>query len=77
MQPNGIAIEASAGNVFVADTLNNRIQEFGPTGVFIRAFGSSSELADPVDVAVDRQSPFDVYVTDTNNHRIRICKVSP
>ena len=71
VQPNGIAIEASAGNVYVADTLNNRIQEFGPTGVFIRAFGSPSELANPVDVAVDRQSPFDVYVTDTNNHRIR------
>jgi hypothetical protein len=71
VQPNGIAIEASAGNVYVADTTNNRIQEFGPTGVFIRAFGSASELANPVDVAVDRQSPFDVYVTDTNNHRIR------
>jgi DNA-binding beta-propeller fold protein YncE len=71
VQPNGIAIEASAGNVYVADTSNNRIQEFGPTGVFIRAFGSAGELANPVDVAVDRQSPFDVYVTDTNNHRIR------
>ena len=45
VQPNGIAIEASAGNVYVADTLNNRIQEFGPTGVFIRAFGSSTIMA--------------------------------
>jgi len=71
VQPNGIAIEASTGNVYVADTLNNRIQEFGPTGVFIRAFGSATELANPVDVAVDRQAPFDVYITDTNNHRIR------
>jgi tripartite motif-containing protein 71 len=71
VQPNGIAIEGSAGNVFVADTLNNRVQEFGPTGVFIRAFGSAAELANPVDVAVDRRAPFDVYVTDTNNHRIR------
>ena len=71
VQPNGIAIEASAGNVYVADTTNNRVQEFGPTGAFIRVIGSASELANPVDVAVDRQSPFNVYVTDTNNSRIR------
>jgi len=43
VQPNGIAIEASTGNVYVADTLINRIQEFGSTGVFIRAVGSATE----------------------------------
>jgi sugar lactone lactonase YvrE len=70
VQPNGVAIDA-AGNVYVADTLNGRVQEFTATGTFIRVFGSPAELANPVDVAVDRQAPSDVYVTDTNSHRIR------
>jgi sugar lactone lactonase YvrE len=70
VQPNGIAIDA-AGNVYVADTQNGRVQEFSSTGTFIRVIGSAAELANPVDVAVDRQAPFNVYVTDTNNHRIR------
>jgi sugar lactone lactonase YvrE len=70
VQPNGVAVDAN-GNVYVADTLNGRVQEFTSTGTFVRSFGAPGELANPVDVAVDRQPPFDVYVTDTNNHRIR------
>jgi len=70
-QPGGLAIAPSNGDVYVADTLNDRVQEFTATGTFVRAFGTSAELAHPVDVAVDRGAPFAVYVTDTNNHRIR------
>jgi sugar lactone lactonase YvrE len=36
--PEGIAVD-SAGNVYVADTDNNRIQEYTAAGAFIRAFG--------------------------------------
>jgi len=36
--PQGIAV-SSAGNVYVADTTNNRIQEFKPSGELIRGFG--------------------------------------
>ena len=71
IQPNGIAIEASQGNVYVADTQNDRIEKFTATGTFIRACGGPPELAKPVDVTVDRAPPYNVYVTDTNNHRIR------
>jgi hypothetical protein len=39
--------------------------------VFVRAWGGAAELSKPVDVAVDRTPPYNVYVTDTNNHRIR------
>lgn len=37
--PQGVAIQQTSGNVFVADTGNARVDEFGPTGTFIRAFG--------------------------------------
>ena len=36
--PKGIAVDP-AGNVYVADTANNRIQEYDSAGAFIRAFG--------------------------------------
>src|SRR2546430_8631380 len=36
--PLGVATD-SAGNVYVTDFGNNRIQKFGPTGVWQRAWG--------------------------------------
>jgi DNA-binding beta-propeller fold protein YncE len=36
--PGAVAVD-SAGHVFVADSANNRIAEFGADGTFIRAFG--------------------------------------
>ena len=42
--PDGIATD-SGGMVYVADTLNNRIDKFGPAGQFDRAFGKSVNLA--------------------------------
>jgi DNA-binding beta-propeller fold protein YncE len=35
--PKGIAVDP-AGNVYVADTVNNRIQEYTSAGAFVRAF---------------------------------------
>jgi hypothetical protein len=37
-RPGGLAIDA-AGNVFVADTDNNRVDEFSSAGAFLRAWG--------------------------------------
>src|SRR5215217_5104840 len=37
--PGAIAIDPGDGEVFVADTGNNRVQVFGPTGTFLRQFG--------------------------------------
>jgi DNA-binding beta-propeller fold protein YncE len=37
--PEGVAIEPANGNVYVADTGNDRIDVFGPTGSFVEAFG--------------------------------------
>ncbi len=74
--PQGIAVDLH-GDVYVADTGNNRIQEFSPTGRFMRPIGREGtgpgELIKPSGVAVDRQG--NVYVADYHNNRIE--KFSP
>src|SRR3954454_1737852 len=37
----GVAVNPSTGNVYLLDTGNQRIEEFGPNGTFIRAFGQN------------------------------------
>jgi hypothetical protein len=37
----GLAVDQATGNVYVVDRNNNRVQEFGPTGAFIRAWGKN------------------------------------
>ncbi len=37
--PSGLAVDFETGQLFVADTANNRVDVFGPTGTFERAFG--------------------------------------
>ena len=70
-QPMGIAVDA-AGELFVADRNNHRIQVFGRDGNFKRAWGAMGsapgEFKEPHDVAVDDEF---VYVADTWNQRIQ------
>src|SRR6516165_10400260 len=37
--PVGVAVRAQNGTVYVADSGNARVDEFGPSGTFIAAFG--------------------------------------
>ena len=68
--PHGIAVDAG-GNVFVADTLNNRIQKFGPDGTLLASFGGyidtpfigKGRLRNPLGVAVDAAGT--VFVADS------------
>lgn len=68
----GIAVDA-AGNVYVADSGNHRIQKFSSTGSFIAKWGYSGskdgQFSTPKDVAVDGAG--NVYVTDRGNVRIQ------
>ena len=58
--PSGVDVDAS-GNIYVADTGNDRIQVFNSDGIFQRAFGTDSS---PGDVAVDLES--NIYVAESN-----------
>jgi NHL repeat len=73
--PNGVAVDQSTGDVYVADSANNRVEKFGPTGAFIAAFGAAGsgngQLSDPTEAAVDNSvSPVVVYVVDSANNRV-------
>jgi len=72
ISPQGIALDRS-GNIYVADTGNNRIQKFSPDGVFLEKWGSygsgDGQFILPGDVKVDKSG--NVYVADTGNNRIQ------
>ena len=74
--PRGITTDA-AGNFFISDTGNGRIEKFSPTGAFITTFGSKGsgygQLGDPNGIVVDRGG--NIYVAEASNHRIQ--KISP
>lgn len=38
-EPRGIAVDQESGDVYVADTVNNRVDKFGPEGEFLLAWG--------------------------------------
>lgn len=71
--PSGVAVDA-AGNVYVSDTNNHRIQVFDMYGTFKRQFGSSGSTAGrfafPHGIAID--SAGYIYVADKDNHRLQV-----
>jgi sugar lactone lactonase YvrE len=83
--PAGVAVD-SAGNVFIADSGNNRVRKITPSLVISTVAGNgvmgslgdggpaiSAELNNPLGVAID--SSGNLYIVDAGNNRIR--KVNP
>lgn len=80
--PTGIAVDR-LGNVFVADTNNNRIRKITPAGVVttfagdaqgnVDGIGAAARFALPNGLAID--SVDNLYCTDGANHTIR--KITP
>jgi sugar lactone lactonase YvrE len=69
--PQGVAVDR-AGNVYVADTLNNRIQKFSPGGQPLAQWGSRGDqpgqFYEPTDLTIDSKG--NIYVADSGNNRI-------
>jgi len=73
--PQGIALNAAEGLLFIADTNNNRVVEMTTTGVFKATWGTwglgtAGNFNLPVAIAVDGATPPNVYVADSANKRV-------
>jgi len=79
--PNGVAVD-SAGNLYIADSGNNRVRKVTSAGIISTVAGTgvggfssdavpaaTSQLYNPVDVAVDTAG--NLYIADAYNRRIR------
>ena len=80
--PRAVAVD-DKGQIYVADSGNNRIQVFNPDGTFLRQWGSTCKLDtrmaawaagegqfnEPWGIAVGQDGS--VYVSDTWNHRVQ------
>ena len=84
-EPYGVVVDG-AGNLYIADTINNSIRKVTPGGTITTVAGdgtygysgdggpaTSAELAHPYGVAVDGAG--NLYIADADNQRIR--KVTP
>ncbi len=71
--PQGAAVDAD-GNLYVTDTLNNRVEIFDADGNFVSAFGKHGDgpgyFARPKGIAVDADGH--IWVADQMNDRLQV-----
>jgi hypothetical protein len=67
--PGGLAVDSN-GNLYVADTHNQRVRRIDAvTGAITTVSGTTADLSRPQGLSIDSQG--NIYVADTANHRIR------
>ena len=85
--PQGLAVDLATGDVYVVDSKNDRVEEFGSSGEYIRAFGEKGtgkekgeckepRLTEPTEVAVDNSGGAgegDVYVINGGEYKGENC----
>ena len=82
--PSGVTVDGF-GTVYISDTWNHRIRMISPLGVvsllagsgsiaFADGTGAGASFAYPAQIAIDNIG--NLYVADTNNHRIRRIVIS-
>jgi len=71
--PTNVAVDRQ-GDIYVADTFNNRVQILDPEGKFLKAFGaqgdSPGEFIRPKGIAVDSEGHIYVADSEFNNFQI-------
>ena len=90
-QPIGVAVDTtsgtSAGTVYIADSLNNRVRKVNPSGIITTFAGTgqpgssgdlgpatSAQLNNPSGVAVDPSG--NVFIADTGSNKVREVRAS-
>jgi len=72
-KPTGVAVDED-GNLYVCDTLNNRIEVFDADGIFIQAYGKNGDappnFARPKGIAID--SDGHIWVADGIQDRVQV-----
>jgi sugar lactone lactonase YvrE len=72
-RPSGLAVDDD-GNLYVCDTLNDRIEVFDADGTFIRAFGKAGDgpgyFARPKGIAIDTDGH--IWVADGMQDRVQV-----
>ena len=72
-KPTGVAVDAD-GNLYVCDTMNNRIEIFDADGKFVSTFGKAGDglgyFARPKGVAID--SDGHIWVADGQQDRVQV-----
>jgi YD repeat-containing protein len=70
--PADVAVDA-AGNLWVADRGNNRIQKFSAAGAYVSKFGTAGtangQFSGPASIAIDAKG--NIYVADKGNGRVQ------
>jgi sugar lactone lactonase YvrE len=71
--PEGVAVDKE-GNIYVTDTLNNRVESFDPEGTFISTFGKAGDgpgyFFRPKGIAVDCDG--NIWVADQMQDRLQV-----